>query len=181
MLKSCPHGRSVILSISKTVYLKESISSSVGVIRDKFKFWSALEKNRFWQSTFSESENLTVKADMFFDAWMEAFCSKRTNLFWALLWNDNSLSCCRWSRRSFWPTGSIWVKCGSRSQIHRSRRANASLLWALPKLQNGGCEGGEAPIPAGRGMVFLSRLWSIYGCLCVFTQSFGFGCPSEQS
>lgn len=47
MLKSCPHGRCVILSISKTVYLKESISSSVGVIRDKFKFWSALEKNRF--------------------------------------------------------------------------------------------------------------------------------------
>lgn len=43
--------------------------------RDEFKCWSALEENGFWQSTFSWLY-LTVKAGIFFDAWMEAFCSK---------------------------------------------------------------------------------------------------------
>lgn len=104
---------------------------------------------------------------------------KRANLFWALLWNDNSLSCCRWSRRSFGQQGQ------SESNMRALRRFTGPAVpmprccRSCQKCRLQGVRGGEDSIPAGRGMVFLSRLWRIYGCLRVFAPSFEFGCRSE--
>lgn len=44
---------------------------------------------------------------------------KRPNLFWALLWNDNSLSCCRWSCRSCGQQGQSESNAGAARRFTR--------------------------------------------------------------
>lgn len=104
---------------------------------------------------------------------------KRANLLWALLWNDNSLSCCRWSRRSFGQQGQSESNMRALCRFTGPTVPMPRCCRSCQKCRLQGVRGGEDLIPAGRGMVFLSRLWRIYGCLRVFAPSFEFGCLSE--
>lgn len=93
---------------------------------------------------------------------------QRDNLFWELLWNDNSPSCCRWSRSSFGQRGQ------SESNVGAARWFTGLVVpmprCFLPRQKERGWRGAGS---SKKGNSFPVKY------MYVFTQRFEFGCLSD--